>query len=185
MLVIKYIVLFCIFGTTSYIGILVGNKYSKRVKELQEMKNALSMFESKIKFTYEPLPQVFEEISNKFCSNVGDIFKKAAYKMKEKTADISWSEAISEVNSNMKKEDIDVLNSMSKMLGKTDLDGQISEIELVNGFLNTQIDIAQKEKIKNEKLHRTLRYSNWTCNYYCFSLVAKTYKKYKREGATK
>ena len=167
MLVIKYIVLFCIFGTTSYIGILVGNKYSKRVKELQEMKNALSMFESKIKFTYEPLPQVFEEISNKFCSNVGDIFKKAAYKMKEKTADISWSEAISEVNSNMKKEDIDVLNSMSKMLG------------------NTQIDIAQKEKIKNEKLHRTLRYSNWTCNYYCFSLVAKTYKKYKREGATK
>ena len=42
------------------------------------------------------------------------------------------------------------------MLGKTDLEGQISEIKLVQNFLNTQIDLAEKEKQKNEKLYKTL-----------------------------
>ena len=42
------------------------------------------------------------------------------------------------------------------MLGKTDLDGQISEIKLVQNFLNTQIEIAEKERQKNEKMYRTL-----------------------------
>ena len=42
------------------------------------------------------------------------------------------------------------------MLGKTDLEGQVSEIKLVQNFLNTQIDIAEKEKQKNEKLYKTL-----------------------------
>ena len=45
---------------------------------------------------------------------------------------------------------------MGKLLGKTDLDGQVSEIKLVQNFLTTQIDIAEKEKEKNEKLYRTL-----------------------------
>ena len=42
------------------------------------------------------------------------------------------------------------------MLGKTDLDGQISEIKLIQNFLNTQIELAEKEKQKNEKLYKTL-----------------------------
>lgn len=167
MIAIKYIILFGIFGTTSYIGILMGKRYSNRVKELQEMKNALAMLEAKIKFTYEPLPKAFTEISEKFKGNIGEIFKKASNNMSEKPADISWSEAINEVSTNMKKDDIDALNNMSKLLGKTDLDGQISEIELVNSFLDTQINNAQQEKFKNEKLHKTLRRSNWTCDYHC------------------
>ena len=39
---------------------------------------------------------------------------------------------------------------------KTDLEGQVSEIKLVQDFLNTQIEMAEKEKQKNEKLYKTL-----------------------------
>ena len=36
------------------------------------------------------------------------------------------------------------------------MDGQISQIDVTNTFLNLQIDKAEKEKFKNEKLYKTL-----------------------------
>ena len=39
------------------------------------------------------------------------------------------------------------------MLGKTDLDGQVSEIRLTKKFLETKLQDAQLEKSKNEKLY--------------------------------
>lgn len=153
---VKYLILVFIFGTTSFIGILIAKKYSNRVKELQEIKNALAMFEAKIKFTYEPIPEIFKEISDKFSENIGQIFKNSSNKMINKPADIAWCEAIDESNNNMNKEDKEVLKALSKLLGKTDINGQISEIKLVSNFLNTQIEIAQKEKEKNEKMYKTL-----------------------------
>ena len=53
-------------------------------------------------------------------------------------------------------EDKDIIKGLGKLLGKTDLDGQVSEIKLVQNFLTTQIELAEKEKEKNEKLYRTL-----------------------------
>jgi len=37
-----------------------------------------------------------------------------------------------------------------------DLEGQISEIEVVNQFLTTQLENAGEAKRKNEKMYRTL-----------------------------
>ncbi len=43
-----------------------------------------------------------------------------------------------------------------KLLVKTNVEGQISEIELLEKFLNDQIKIAEEDKMKNEKLYRSL-----------------------------
>lgn len=75
MQVIKYIMLFFVFISASLIGKMVAKKYTYRVQELEEMKNALNVFKSKIKFTYEPIPEIFEEIekntvnSTDMCAN--------------------------------------------------------------------------------------------------------------------
>ena len=164
---IKYFVLILIFCTSSVIGILISKKYSMRVKELQEMKNALLMIEAKIKFTYEPLPEIFEEISDKFYQNIGKIFKTASIKMKNTSAEIAWNESIDEVNSNFNKDDKKIIKDLSRLLGKTDLNGQINEIKLTSEFLSSQINLAQKEKEKNEKMYKTLRNGSWTCNSNC------------------
>ena len=76
--------------------------------------------------------------------------------MNERTAGEAWKESLEEQSNNLVKEDILVLNKLGRMLGKTDIEGQISEIKLVQDFLNTQIEIAEKEKEKNEKLYKTL-----------------------------
>ena len=57
---------------------------------------------------------------------------------------------------NLKKEDIEVLKGLSNLLGKVDVEGQVSEIELVDNFINTQIEKAEEESKKSEKMYKVL-----------------------------
>ena len=156
MFFIKVFILFLIFLGSLKAGKIIAKKYSNRVTELKEMKNALNMFLTKIKFTYESVPETFSEIGNNINGNIGKIFKTASENMKEKSAGEAWEEVIDKVETNLTDEDKSIIKSLGRMLGKTDLEGQISEIKLVKNFLNTQIDLAEKEKQKNEKLYKTL-----------------------------
>lgn len=156
MLVFKLFILCFIIGASSCIGILLSKKYANREKEIKEMKTGLNMFATKIKFTYEPIPILFAEIANKIGGNVGKIFSTAASYMKEKTAGDAWEASLEEVEHNFNKEDVTVLKNLSKMLGQTDLEGQLSEIEIVNQFLSSQLENAGEERRKNEKMYRTL-----------------------------
>ncbi len=56
----------------------------------------------------------------------------------------------------MNKEDLQILENLSNLLGKVDLEGQVSEINLVENFLDTQIEKAEIEKTKNAKMYKTL-----------------------------
>lgn len=156
MIGIKYVMLLLIVATSSIIGVLYSQKFVKRVKELQEIKSALNMFRTKIKYTYEPIPDIFQEIGSKFSCNVSNIFIKASEKMGIESAGEAWRNSIDTVYSNLTKEDKEVLKSLGKMLGKTDSDGQLNEIEVTETFLNLQIEKAEQERRKNEKLYKTL-----------------------------
>lgn len=159
MQIIKYIILLLVLTSSSYIGILVSKKYKNRVRELKEMKSSLAIFATKIKLTYEPIPEIFLEIGNKENSDVksiNNIFKVAAKKMEELPAGKAWVEALESQNTNLKKEDIEVLKGLSNLLGKVDVEGQVSEIELVDNFLNTQIEKAEEESKKSEKMYKVL-----------------------------
>ena len=68
----------------------------------------------------------------------------------------AWENAVQKSDTNLTKEDIQVLLMLSKMLGQTDLEGQISQIEITENFLEKQITEAEQEKNKNEKLYRKL-----------------------------
>ena len=156
MVFIKGIILFLIFISSTFIGILIAKTYKNRVRDLEEIKNALNMLETKMKFTYEPIPEIFREISKNMKQGVSDIFLKASENMKEHVAGTAWNMALDSSKTNMKDEDIDILKRLNKLLGKTDIEGQISEINLTNSFLDKQIEKAIKEQEKNEKLYKTL-----------------------------
>ena len=156
MQIIKYIILFLILIVSSFIGRMLSKKYVHRLEELEEMKSALNILKTKIKFTYEPIPEIFEEISKTSMKNIGNIFKRAKEKMDIKTANEAWEEAVIETESNLKEDDKNVLKALSKLLGQTDMEGQISQIEITEKFLDTQIKEAEEEKRKNEKLYTRL-----------------------------
>lgn len=156
MFFIKLCILFLIFLICLYSGKLISRKYSERVNELKDMKNALNMFLTKIRFTYESVPESFKEIGNNINGNIGRIFIRSAEDMKERSAGEAWDLALDEQYNSFTREDIDILKKLGRMLGKTDIEGQISEVKLVQDFLNTQIEEAETERQKNEKLYKTL-----------------------------
>ena len=156
MLGVKIIIYAFIFLTSSGIGILISKKYEERVNELKDFKSALNIFKTKVKFTYEPIPEIFEEISKNIQSKPGKIFKLASLNMKLATAGDAWNMAVDTDILNINQEDRDVLKNLSKLLGQTDIDGQISQIDLTSNFLDKQINKAEKEKAKCEKLYRTM-----------------------------
>ena len=85
-----------------------------------------------------------------------DLFHLLPKNLETKNIEESTETALKEIKINITKEDIEVLHNLSKLLGKTDKEGQISQIELAKTFLKTQINKAEKEEEKNAKLYKTL-----------------------------
>ena len=142
MLGIKILIYSFIFLLSSLIGFLISKKYVSRVNELKEFKNSLNQFKTKIKYTYEPIPDIFLEISNNLNNsniNIANFFKIASNKMKLLPAGDAWNIALEMDDLSINDEDKNILKGFSKLLGKTDINGQISQIELTQNFLDTQI----------------------------------------------
>ena len=93
--IIKYIMLLILWISMSLIGKIIAKKYSYRVEELEEMKNALNIFKNKIKFTYSPIGEIFEEISqNTSIKNIANIFTQAKNNMNNQTASEAWDKSL-------------------------------------------------------------------------------------------
>lgn len=154
MIILKYFILVIIIGISSYLGILKAKTYENRVKELNKFQNALLMFKSKIEFTYEPIKIIFEEISKVIYKNEANIFLLTS--REEKSITSSWSDSINYYKNDFNNEDKEIIKMFGKLLGKTDIKGQVNEIELTMKLIEKQIEKAEYEKNKNSKLYKTM-----------------------------
>lgn len=116
MQIIKYIALITIFILSVLIGKYISKKYKYRLEELEEIKNALNIFKSKIKFTYEPIPEIFKEIAQNTSYNISKLFNQASEKMKDDTAGNAWEKSVEEFSGNLNKEDKHTIKMLSKLL---------------------------------------------------------------------
>lgn len=153
---VKYILLISIFSLSTAIGMLVSKMYENRVLELKEFKNVLNIIKTKIKFTYEPLAEIFKQISKDNSTKVEKIFNNIANKMEFIQVKTAWENSIQEADISINQEDKDILKKLGKLLGQTDVEGQVSEIEVTETFLDMQIEKAEEERKKNQKLYKTL-----------------------------
>ena len=89
---------------------------------------------------------------------VGDIFKRASLNMENMSAKDAWKKSIEELQDklSLNKEDFTAIETLGKMLGNTDVEGQVSQIELTEKLIEDQIENAKIEKQKNTKLYKTL-----------------------------
>ena len=67
-----------------------------------------------------------------------------------------WENCIQDADISIKQEDKNILKRLGKLLGQTDVNGQVSEIEVTEEFLSIQIEKAEEEKKKNQKMCKTL-----------------------------
>lgn len=154
--IIKIFFLALIFGLAVYLGNNKANQYINRLQELVSIKSALNILENKIKFTQCPLEEIFKDIAEN-CSekNIKNMFEKLEIKQDTNMYE-SWKKTIKQIESNLNSEDKKILIDMGKILGTTDVDGQVSNIKITSSFIDKQIDKAEQEKNRNVKLFRTL-----------------------------
>ena len=153
---IKWMLYMAVFGTSTAIGIVLSKRYQKRVEELKDFKSAFNILKTKMRFTYTPLREIFTDISKNLHGKIGIVFEKASSYIEERDAKLAWEDAINSIELNITKEDKEVILGLGKLLGKTDVEGQISEIDLCLTFLEGQIEKAESEKEKNAKLYKSL-----------------------------
>lgn len=155
---IKWISLMLIFILSALLGNIISKKYKDRVKELKEIKTILNTIETKIKFTQQPLTVIFQELGEETNNKTNMIFKEIYQSIQYESLEKAWNKAIlnNREKLNLIDEDIKIIKGMGKNLGKTDVEGQIKEIETAKEFIITQIEKAEEEKIKNEKMYKTL-----------------------------
>ena len=153
----RYIFLIAILTGSTSIGFLLSKGYLDRLNELKKLSNLINIFQNKLKFSRKPLSEIFEEVYFVETGNkVSEIFLKTSQKIKEMNVSEAWRSAVAE-NSfflNLKKENI--IKSFGIMLGKTDIEGQVSEINQFLTLLDGQIAICEEEKNKNTKLYKSL-----------------------------
>lgn len=118
MVLMKLLILLGIFILSVSLGMMISKKYVSRVQELKEMKNACNMFETKMKFTYETIPSIFEEVGRKMPNNIGNIFEKASQNMKQQSAGEAWENAVDSVETNLTQEDKGIIKSLRKTTWK-------------------------------------------------------------------
>ena len=158
MIFIKYILIFFIFVIFSLIGNLYSKKHSNRLYELEKINGLLNIFKAKIKFTCLTIQEIFNQIYEENKDNIGEIFKNASDYMNEESSKKAWEKSLENATkkTNFNEEDITTLKTLGKMLGNTDMAGQVSQIELTEQMLLERIENAKVEKKKNSKLYKTL-----------------------------
>lgn len=116
--IFKFFILLTIFLICMYIGKLQSKKYVYRLKELECIYGSLSIFKTKLKFTYEPLLDIFLSIANQTkLKNISDIFNNTCLNIKNNSASKAWEMTIDQAtNINLNNEDKVILKTMSKLL---------------------------------------------------------------------
>ncbi len=117
MILIKSVILCAIFGGSALIGIMISNKYRYRTTQLREMKKALNFLEAKIEYTYEPLADIFIDISNNIKREIGSIFKVAAIKMKDISAQEAWEYSVDISQTSLNSQDLYIVKDFRQNIG--------------------------------------------------------------------
>lgn len=149
-----------LIGSTSLIGFSLAADCSKRPRILREIQALLQMLENEISYLSNLLSDAFRRIVENSRVDAAVLFKAAADHLEASrvTADEAWEKAVEDNFSklSLNKEDKAILISFGRMLGNSDLDGQLNNIKLMSSQLKLQEAKAEEMKKKNERMFRSL-----------------------------
>lgn len=150
-----------IMAASSFLGVYFSKECARRPRELRELQRLLQMFENEISFLSSTVTEAFIKLSGYYESNIRLFFSQAAEILMHKNginASEAWEMAVKEniKKTALKKEDEAIVLSFGKMLGASDLEGQISNIRLTLTQLKMQEEKAEEEKEKNKTMYMNL-----------------------------
>jgi stage III sporulation protein AB len=150
-----------VISGTSFLGYFYSKDCGKRPNQLRELQALFQMFENEICFLSNLLIDAFKRIYKSSTSEAAIFFKDTAGIIgadKSIGGSDAWYKAVRAniKNTALNKEDEEILISFGKMLGNSDLEGQVKNIKLTLCQLKLQEQKAEESKKKNEAMYKAL-----------------------------
>ncbi|HOJ09114.1 MAG TPA: stage III sporulation protein SpoIIIAB [Clostridiales bacterium] len=160
-MLLKIIGSIMIMSGSSFIGFAMSSCCSKRPGQLKNLQNLMQMLENEIRYLSSIISDAFEKIY-KSIDNPVNLFFKSTLEYLENREELNlaqaWERAIKDniYKTSLNKEDEEILVSFGKMLGNSDIEGQIKNIRFTIYQLSLQEQKAEELKKRNETMYRTL-----------------------------
>lgn len=147
--------------SSGFLGFVLSSDCRKRPQQLRELQAMLIMFENRISYLSDVLAEAFGTISRTSKSPVAVFFRNTAEKLAESKGCSSlraWESAVREniKRTSLNREDEEILVSFGKLLGSSELEGQIRNIRLTLEQLRLQEKKAEESRARNEGMYRSL-----------------------------
>lgn len=141
-------------------GVVLSKSCKLRVSQLASLLLALNMFENEIRFLSTRLAEAFLHIGEMAPGDVSGFFVRAAQFMQNEMlpANEAWQRSV-DIHlpaTALKPEDGEVIKEFGRMLGNTDMEGQIKNIRHARACIDVQHAKAQEERKRNESMYRGL-----------------------------
>jgi stage III sporulation protein AB len=174
-MILKILGSIIIITASSFIGYYLSFNCSKRPLQLKTLQGLIKVLENEIRFLSSYIPDAFKRIYKSVDSPVAEFFKGTVENLnsdKGLNASQAWEMSISKniFKTALNKEDKEILISFGKMLGNSDLEGQIKNIGFILNQLDQQEKKAEEIKKKNETLYRALGFLGGVAIILLFSL---------------
>lgn len=147
--------------SSGFLGYVLSTDCKRRPRQLRELQSMLQIFENQISYLSDVLIEAFGRICSSSSGETAIFFSDAAERLRSGrsvSAAQAWEEAV-RVNirrTSLNREDEEILVSFGKLLGSSDLEGQIKNIRLTLSQLKLQEQKAEESRAKNEGMYRSL-----------------------------
>lgn len=137
-------------------GLFMSGCLGARKKSLAEIRTALSILETEIVFSSHHLKDVFGKVAN--ISGCGMFFTTVRENMEEMGIERAWIYAVDKNKGEMglKKEDAEILKTLSTRLGMSDREQQVKNIKYTDALILKALTEAEEEYRKSAKFYRSI-----------------------------
>lgn len=159
MFLLKIIGSLIIITSSSLIGFSYGRKYSNRLNNLVQISNCIQILETEVIFAATPIPDALENVYKRGNKKVSYIFREIKEHLNKS---LSITNSFTSIQSKLKdelslqEEDIEIFLSLGRVLGKSDRQDQQKHLKTVLIQLDRQQLDAENERVKNEKMCKSL-----------------------------
>ncbi len=145
----------------AFLGYVLSTDCRKRPQQLRELQSMLQMFENQISYLSDVITEAFDRISRIGGSSTGIFFSRTVEILRGEGsvgASQAWEQAVRQniKKTSLNREDEEVLVAFGKILGGSDLEGQIKNIRLTMDQLKLQEVKAEDNRNRNENMYRSL-----------------------------
>ncbi|MEA4972266.1 MAG: stage III sporulation protein AB [Candidatus Metalachnospira sp.] len=149
-----------VFFSCTAAGIFLSIKDKFRADELKEMKRGFMLLKSEISYASKPLYEAMIEISERTENTVSEIFEDSGRLLKSKkvsSVSEAWEKTIKDRRSRtyFKSEDIDMLAAFGKILGGSDKECQLSNIDTAIDYIDMKAEELIKKNTKDSRLFKS------------------------------